>query len=89
MLELNYHRSLSHLHVGCEAPHAYFMPYQSDPAADTCNRADSDRFVSLCGEWAFRYFPSERTLPDFTAEDYTAKDADRLAVPMSWQPSDQ
>ncbi|MBQ9784434.1 MAG: DUF4981 domain-containing protein [Clostridia bacterium] len=85
MLELNYHRSLANLHVGCEEPHAYFIPYQSDAAANTCNRAESDRFVSLCGEWAFRYYPSERSLPDFTAEAYSAEGADRLNVPMSWQ----
>ncbi len=85
MLELNYHRSLSHLHIGCEEPHAYFIPYQSDAAANTCNRAESDRFVSLCGEWAFRYFASERELPDFTADAYSAEGADRLNVPMSWQ----
>lgn len=85
MLELNYHRSLSHLHVGCEAPHAYFIPYHSVAAADTCNRAASDRFVSLCGEWAFRYYRSVRDLPDFTDTAWSTEGADRISVPMSWQ----
>ena len=85
MLELNYHRSLADLHVGCEKPHAYFIPYQSDAAADTCNRASSDRFYSLCGEWSFRYYASVHDVPDFTQPGWTSEGAERLNVPMSWQ----
>ncbi len=85
MLDFSYHKSLEHLHVGCEAPRAYFVPFQNADAADTCNRAASDRFISLCGEWSFRYFASEYDLPDFTSDAYTAEGADRLNVPMSWQ----
>lgn len=82
--ELKYHRSLQHLHVGCEKPHAYFIPYQSRMAADSCNRAASDRFISLCGEWTFSYYPSERGLPDFTAPEYVTS-GDKIDVPRSWQ----
>ncbi len=85
MPNFTYHKSLEHLHVGCEAPRAYFIPYQSAAAAKTGNRAESDRFFSLCGEWSFRYFVSEYDLPDFTAADYTSEGADTLPVPMSWQ----
>ena len=28
--ELKYHKSLEHLHVGCEAPTAYFIPFSSE-----------------------------------------------------------
>ncbi|MBQ9773408.1 MAG: DUF4981 domain-containing protein [Clostridia bacterium] len=85
MKDLIYHTSLSHLHVGCEKPHAYFVPYQSDAAADTCNRATSDRFLSLCGEWSFCYYPSVRELPDFTATEERGVPVERINVPMSWQ----
>ena len=85
MMNLTYHRSLADLHVGCEKPRAYFIPYQSREAANTLNRAESDRFLSLCGEWSFRYYNSERELPDFTADTWTTDGADRLNVPMSWQ----
>ena len=81
----DYHKSLAHLHVGCERPSAYLIPYQSDAAAKTGNRAASARFLSLCGEWSFRYFASVTDVVDFTAEDYTTEGADRLTVPMSWQ----
>ena len=85
MMDLIYHRSLANLHVGCEKPRAYFVPYQSREAANTCNRAVSDRFLSLCGEWSFRYYNSERELPDFTAKTWNTDGADLLNVPMSWQ----
>ena len=85
MFDLNYHTTQKALHVGCEAPHAYFIPYQSDAAANTCNRAASDRFISLCGEWSFRYYDSLCKLPDFTAAAWAAMEGDRLNVPMSWQ----
>ena len=83
--ELLYHQSLSHLHVGCEKPCAYFIPYHSDTAAKTNNRSASNRFLSLCGEWSFRYFKSVNDIVDFTAPTYSTEEADRLTVPMSWQ----
>lgn len=85
MLEFQYHRTQQTLHVGCERPHAYLIPYQSDAAADSGNRALSDRFLSLCGEWSFRYYDALYKVPDFTASDRTTDGAERLTVPMSWQ----
>ena len=68
---LTYHLSQETLHVNCEKPHAYFIPYHSDSAAATYNRSLSSRFVSLCGEWSFRYYESVNVLPNFLAPDYT------------------
>ncbi len=83
--ELKYHKSLEHLHVGCEAPTAYLIPYGNENAARKGNRANSDRFMSLCGEWSFRYYASVNDIDDFTADDYSADGADKLTVPCSWQ----
>lgn len=83
--ELKYHKSLEHLHVGCEAPTAYFIPYGNEDAARGGNRAQSDRFMSLCGEWSFRYYASVNDIDDFTAEDYSTEGTDKLTVPCSWQ----
>ena len=80
----DYHRSIEHLHVGCDKPRAYFIPYGSDAAAKTGNRAISNRFLSLCGEWSFRYYRSINDVPDFTSLDF-AQESERLDVPMSWQ----
>ena len=83
--QLTYHRSPEVLHKGCIDPHAYLIPYPSAKAADTGDREQSCRFVSLCGEWSFRWFPSEQELGDFLAPDFDAGEWDRLTVPMSWQ----
>ncbi len=83
--ELNFHKDLKTLHVGCEKPHAYFIPYQSVEAAKVANRSQSDRFFSLCGEWAFRFFKSARELGDFLSPEFDAQPSDLLTVPMSWQ----
>ena len=80
----HYHLSQEHLHVGCDKPRAYFIPYGSDAAAKTGNRALSDRFLTLCGEWSFRYYRSMGDVEDFTAPDFSAE-WERLNVPMSWQ----
>ena len=78
--KLVYHTSLKHLHVGCDKPTAYFIPYQSREAADSCNRALSDRFLTLCGEWSFKYYSSVNELCSLDTDG-----ADRINVPMSWQ----
>lgn len=79
-----YHSDLEHLHVGCEKPRAYFIPFESVKSARTGNRDESDRFLSLSGEWDFRYCRNRRELGDFLAPDAPAF-AEKLTVPMSWQ----
>ena len=85
MPEFNYHQNPKQLHIGCEKPRAYFIPYQSEAAANTTNRASSDYFYSLCGEWSFRYYDALHKVPDFTAPEWDFGKGDRLPVPMSWQ----
>ncbi len=84
-MEFNLHKDLNTLHVGCEKPHAYFVPFSTRASAKTGNRTRSDRFVSLCGEWSFRYCASVRELGDFLSSEAEALPSDRIAVPMSWQ----
>ena len=83
--KFDYHKSLDHLHVGCEKPRAYFVPYKTASAAKSRLRAESELFTSLCGDWDFKYFGSERELPDFISSDFTTAGFDKLTVPMSWQ----
>ena len=79
------HQDLHRLHVGCEQPHAYFIPYESDTAALADNRRQSAYFTSLCGEWYFRYYPSLTQLEDFRTEAFQREAMDRIPVPRSWQ----
>ena len=81
----DYHRRTDILHVGCEEPRAYFIPYQSRDAAMSDNRARSTAFVSLCGDWSFKYYRTVNNIDDFTAADFDGAGMDRLPVPMSWQ----
>ena len=83
--KLNYHRSLDHLHVGCEKPRAYYVPYHDEASALSDVREKSERFVSLCGEWKFRFYQSEQKLDDFLSESYDSLPKDIITVPKSWQ----
>ena len=80
-----YHKSLEYLHVGCEKPRAYFVPYLNIEKAKRNLRAESEVFTSLCGDWDFKFFRNESELCDFTSENFTTEGFDKLTVPMSWQ----
>ena len=79
----DYHKSLSHLHVGCEAPRAYFVPYACSECAKDGVRDYSPYFKTLCGAWDFKFYKSYHDVPDVRREavDFVEK----LDVPMNWQ----
>ena len=81
----DYHRRIDILHVGCEEPRSYFIPYQSKKAAMSDNRGKSSAFVSLCGDWSFKYYPTVNNIDDFTAVGFNSDGMGKLPVPMSWQ----
>jgi len=83
--DFSYHTSLSPLHVGCEKTRAYFIPYESKEKALKSNRALSAAFLSLCGDWDFRFYPSIAQLDDFLSDDFSTDGFDTLTVPRSWQ----
>ncbi|MBP3369733.1 MAG: hypothetical protein J6L85_03175 [Clostridia bacterium] len=85
MFEFKYHKSLEYLHVGCQKPRSYFVPYGTKQKALAQNRADSERFISLCGDWNFRFYPSEAQIDDFLCEDFLTEGFDTITVPRSWQ----
>ena len=85
VLEKYYHKSLEHLHVNCEKPRAYFIPYGSEAAAKKDNRNESENFLSLCGDWDFHFYKSIHEAPDFLAEGFNTDGFDKLTVPRSWQ----
>ena len=79
------HEDPHKLHIGCEAPHAYFIPYESDTAAARDLRGQSDCFTSLCGEWDFRFYRSLAEIEDFRLPDFPRNGMDKMPVPRSWQ----
>ncbi|MBE6580667.1 MAG: DUF4981 domain-containing protein [Ruminococcaceae bacterium] len=79
------HQDPHKLHIGTEAPRAYFVPYESDARALGDNRGASSYFTSLCGDWDFKFYPSLAALDDFTAPDFCRSAMDKIPVPRSWQ----
>ncbi|MBQ9428536.1 MAG: glycoside hydrolase family 2, partial [Clostridia bacterium] len=80
-----YHTDLSVTHVGCEAPHAYFIPYESAEAALRGSRALSANFMTLCGSWDFRFFPSVKDIQNKALTTLRKVKADKMEVPSSWE----
>ncbi|AUS98598.1 glycoside hydrolase family 2 [Clostridium thermosuccinogenes] len=74
------------LHVNCEKPHAYFIPYENEAKAKKGIRGNSKYFKSLNGSWKFKYHDSVHMVEDgFYAENFDASGWDDLKVPSNWQ----
>ncbi len=74
------------LHVGCEKPRAYFIPYKDEQSAIRGIRGESSYLTALSGLWRFRYHDSvESVEQDFLDEGYDASGWDTLSVPSNWQ----
>ncbi len=82
-MELQFHRSIHTLHVGCEEPRAYYIPFSCTTGATYPQREQSDRLISLCGIWDFRYYDAEWKLDDPATEDM--RECEQIDVPRSWQ----
>lgn len=82
----HYHKSLDSLHVGCEEPRAYYIPYADLQSALAGERDRSAFFQNLCGEWDFRFYDCFED----AAEVFPEGELDRkMTVPYCWQVSGQ
>lgn len=81
----DYYKTQKTLHVGCEEPHAYFIPYGTRTSAERDLRGKSSFFLPLTGEWSFKFYASVHDVCDFTTPDFSTEGFDRLTVPMNWQ----
>lgn len=77
-----YHKELEALHIGCEAPRAYYIPYKSAEAALAGERKNSEYYTDLCGKWNFKFYKS---FEDIGEDFLSAAFADEIAVPCCWQ----
>lgn len=82
-----YYENPEVLHLGCEEPRAYFIPYLNEENALTKAREESKYFQLLNGEWDFRFYKSVIDVEDgFYAEDYCINECyNKIKVPMNWQ----
>lgn len=81
-----YWENPSVLHVNCEKPRAYFIPYESYNNALRGVRGTSDYYQSLNGVWNFKYYPSVYKVEDgFYNENFSCDGYDSIPVPSNWQ----
>lgn len=80
-----YYRQLENLHVGCETPRAYFVPFENEEKS-SLPRENSGLFTLLNGEWDFNFFENVEEL-EIESEDFpsTVICRDKIAVPSCWQ----
>ena len=79
----DHHKELFDMHIGCERPHAYFIPYETEAKAKRATRSASAYFKSLAGEWNFKFYKSVDDVPGSITEPIDF--VDKMAVPSSWQ----
>ena len=82
-----FHKQLGKIHIGCEKPRSYFIPYQSAALAKKADSTKSAYFKTLCGEWNFRFFDSfEKINGDLISiDENVGVGEDRISVPSNWQ----
>ncbi len=81
-----YHKSLEHLHVGTEAPRAYFIPYDNLQDALSGDRNKSYYMTNLCGDWSFKYFKSFEDIDESLYAEFAPTDSlNTVKVPGNFQ----
>ncbi len=80
-----YYLSPEYLHIGCEKPAAYFIPFSKGQNPSQA-RENSDRFTLLNGIWDFKFYNNVREL-DIESEGFPANEvcSDKMKVPFCWQ----
>ena len=63
-----YHKSLEQLHVGTQAPRAYFIPYTAAEGARKGLRDASAQFTNLSGQWDFKFYESYEDVSEALCE---------------------
>lgn len=87
-----YHEDPSVLHVGCEPPRAYYIPFSDIKAALEGDRERSDMLRNLNGIWDFKYCESidglggeELLSAERLPELAKIAEPDKISVPSCWQ----
>lgn len=84
-MDMRFYRRLDSIHVNCEKPRAYFIPFASETES-VKKREESPFFTALSGEWDFRFFRNAEDL-DIEADGFSASVSctDKIDVPSCWQ----
>lgn len=91
-MELLFHQNTEILHLWCEAPRAYYIPYAEtdrvtprEAASALADCEASSLFTSLCGEWSFAFYGSPEEVPQEAVGADFPLPAQTLTVPSVWQ----
>ena len=88
MLIPKHYEDITVLHEGTMPIRAYYVPASTRLADAVEHREESDRFMLLSGEWAFRYYASIYDMQDaFWKMGFHTAAFDRIPVPSTWQNS--
>lgn len=88
MIIPRYYEDLSVLHENTEKPRAYYVPASGRMDNLVEEREKSDRFKSLNGKWAFKYFESIYDVKEaFYENGCDISSFDEISVPSVWQMS--
>ncbi|PHQ30098.1 glycoside hydrolase family 2 TIM barrel-domain containing protein [Leeuwenhoekiella nanhaiensis] len=72
--------------INKEEPTAWFIPYQNEEAARSHNPAKSSYYLSLNGNWKFKWFENPaNALKGFEKTDLNDSKWDEIPVPGDWQ----
>lgn len=86
MIVPKYYEDLSVLHLNTMPNRSYYVPASAQLADFVEDRASSDRFQLLNGQWKFRYFESIYDVKEaFYEEGYDTTEFDTVTVPGVWQ----
>ncbi len=64
---------------------ATLYSYADEASAQTLQREQSDRFVSLNGEWDFAWYPRPAEVPETIGSSDFAPDWKKIPVPANWE----
>ncbi len=85
MLFPNYFEDASVIRVGALPASAYFIPGNTEEEA-VSKRENSSRFLSLCGDYRFRYEENVRLIAEeYWLPSYDVSAWDTIPVPSVWQ----
>ena len=86
MIVPRYYEDLSILHENTMPNRSYYIPASKRMDNLVDDRAASDRFQLLSGDWKFKFYDSIYDLKDaFFTADYDVSDFDTIPVPSNWQ----
>ena len=74
------------ININKEQGHATLIPYQDIASALSKNTKEASSYISLNGEWNFKWIKKPSDTPDaFFLKSFNNKDWDKISVPSSWQ----